>query len=182
MNFNDQIERLMELHPDLFPTKAKVWQYLRGALRRGLWERSPMKHKFKQSKMTPPPEGYTGRGKKGTECALTGEWTMTSHLEVDHKEGHKPLLEEKDIVPYIIHLLGCGDQLQCVEKEAHKIKSYAERKGISFEEAKLEKMAIAFGKLPKDAQETFFVEKGVTPPTNAKTRRERYKELVADDK
>lgn len=171
----------MELHPELFPTEAKFWAYLRGALRRGLWERSPMKHKFKQSQMKPPPDGYTGKGKRGTECALTGEWTMTSRLEVDHKEGHKPLLNEEDIIPYIIHLLGCGDQLQCVEKEAHKIKSYAERMGISFEEAKLIKEAIAFEKLPKNTQERFFKERSMIIPSNAKKRREAFIEVKRNE-
>lgn len=166
----------MKEHPDLFPTEAKVWQYLRGALRRGLWERSPMKHKFKQKGMTPPPKGYTGKGKKGKECAITGEWTMTSRLEVDHKDGHKPLLCEDDIIPYVVHLLGCGDQLQCVEKEAHKNKSYAERMGVSYEEAVLRKKAIAFSKLPVASQRAFFEDRAMVVPTNAKKRREAFLE------
>lgn len=164
---SDKIKELMDHHPDLFPTEARFWSYLRGSLRRSLWDKSPMKHRYKNSKMQPPPEGYTGRGKKGAECSLTGEWTMTSKMEVDHKDGHKSLRCEDDIIPFIIHLLASSEEeLQLVEKEAHKIKSYAERSGISFEDAIIEKQIIALKKLNMEAlksrleSEGILVEKG----------------------
>ena len=147
----DRIDLLMREHPDLFPTRAKFWSFLRGCLRRGLWEKSPLKIRAKNNKMTPPPTEYTGRGRKGAYCALTGEWTPTSKMEVDHIDGHKPLLCEDDIIPYMIHLLAIEKELDVVDKEAHKIKSYAERMGITFEQAVIEKDIIAFAK--KSVQE-----------------------------
>lgn len=147
-SLDDKIKQLMNEHPDLFPTEAKVWAYIRGCMRRGFWEKSPMKHRFKSSKTTPPPKDYTGRGRKGADCSLTGEWTMTSQLEVDHKDGHKPLRSEEHILPYLIHLLASNnEELQLASKEAHKIKSYSERMDISYEEAAIRKKIIAFKKL-----------------------------------
>jgi len=146
-DFEGRVRMLIEKHPDLFPTEAKFWSYLRGCLRRGLWEKSPMKFKYKESQMGPPPAGYTGKGRKGTYCALTGVWTPTSKMEVDHTEGHIPLTLEEHVIPYIIHLLSTGgDELQMVDKEAHKIKSYADRMGLTFEEATIEKDVIKFAK------------------------------------
>ena len=39
------------------------------------------------------------------------------------------------------------EDLQLVSKEAHAVKSYADKQGITFEEALLEKKVIAFKKL-----------------------------------
>ena len=178
MTLQEKIQQLMEQHPDLFPTEASFWSYLRGCLRRGLWNKSPMKHRFKSSQMSPPPEDYKGRGKKGAYCELTGEWQMTSKMEVDHKDGHKSLLSEDDIVPYVIHLLASGNQeLAVVDKEAHKIKSYAERKGISFEEAKVEKEIIQKMRLPKAEQDATLKAQGL-PFGNDGNRREGWKRLL----
>ena len=173
------IQKLMKMYPDLFPTEAKFWSYLRGALRRSLWSKSPMKLRAKQASAIPPPPDYKGRGKKGHICALTGEWVMTSKAEVDHKEGHKSLLCEDDIIPYIIHLLATSDELQVVDKEAHKIKSYAERMGISFEQAVIEKRIIELTKLPvKELQE--LLAKHNKPSNNASVRKQSVRELVEE--
>ena len=171
MTLDDKIEKLMENHPDLFPTKAKFWSYLRGALRRGLWEKSPMKLKFKNKNVSPPPSDYKGRGRKGDYCALTGEWTPVSKMEVDHIEGNKSLLCEEDIVPYILHLLADEDELQLVSKDAHKVKSFSERQGISFDEAKATKEAIAIQKAKEDNQ--WLRARNIEPGRNAKARRQQ---------
>lgn len=180
MTFNERVQKMMKDHPDIFPTEAKVWSYIRGCLRRGFWEKSPMKFKFKQQGMQPPPPWYTGRGKKGAECALTGVWTMTSKLEVDHKDGHKSLLDEDDIVPYIVHLLASGDELQAVEKEAHKAKSYSERLGVSFEEALVEKKIIERMKKPKGVQDDQLRALGL-PCGNDKKRKESWRKALKEE-
>lgn len=152
IEFQAQLGLLLTEHPDLFPTEAKFWSWLRGCLRRGIWERSPMKLKAKNSLCSPPPPDYKGRGKSGANCALTRQWEVKSKLEVDHKEGHVSFKSEEDIIPFITHLLASGEQLQLVTKEAHKVKSLADRRGISFEEALIEKQLIAFKKLKAEEQ------------------------------
>lgn len=161
-------------YPDVWPTKAKFFAWLRGGLRKGLFMKYPPKIIFKQSKCGPPPKWYRGKAKKGTECELTGKWTPISSLEVDHVEGHVSLKDWDDLLPFIFHLL--DDEFQLLSKEAHKIKSYAERMGISFEEAVLRKRAIAFSKLPVNEQKETLKGIGASEDSlgSAKKRQEAY--------
>lgn len=167
-----------EEYPEIWKTEAAFWTYVRGGLRRGLWEKSPIKLSYKNNNVGKPPEGYTGRAKTGTECALTGEWTGKSKLEVDHMDGHKSLLCWGDVLEFILHLIPPPDSLQLVDKEAHKIKSYAERKGISFEEAVIEKKAIA---ICKGDEKKWLLDNGMDSGSigsNVVKRRHQVKDLL----
>lgn len=158
-----------EEFPNIWKTKSAFFAWLRGGLRRAIWEKYPPKIQFKNGKCTPPPEGYTGKAKSGTECSLTDVWTAKSYLEVDHIEGNASLKGWDDVTSFIQHLCTNSDNMQLVSKEAHKTKSYAERRGISFEEAALEKKVIQIIKDKRDKQ--FFVDRGLDVPSNAATRR-----------
>ena len=163
-------------YPEFWKTEAEFWSWLRGCLRRGIWEKSPIKLKFKNSQCTKPPSDYAGKAKSGAKCALTGEWIAKSYLEVDHSEGHKPLLSWEDVLPFINHLVPEKGTLQLVSKEAHKIKSYAERMGISFEEALCIKEAIRLCKEKKDL--TFLEEREIIPATSQAKRRKQIENIL----
>ena len=169
-----------EEYPELWKTEAEWWTYLRGSLRRGLWEKSPIKLSFKNTNCSPPPEGYTGRAKSGAECALSGQWTGKSKLEVDHSEGHMSLLCWEDVLPFILHLVPPKGSLQLVDKEMHKVKSYSERMGMSFEDALYQKQAIAICKAKQDKQ--WLSERGITPSSNATKRRAQIIECLKEEK
>lgn len=158
-----------EEYPAIWKTKSAFFAWLRGGLRRAIWEKYPPKIQFKNAQCKPPPAGYTGKAKSGTECTLTGEWTAKSYLEVDHIEGHVSLKDWSDITTFIQHLCTNSANMQLVSKEAHKIKSYAERKGISFEEAVIEKKVIQIIKDKKD--KSFFSDRGLDIPPNINERR-----------
>ena len=161
-----------EQYPHLWKTESAFWVYIRGALRQALWMRSPIKLSYKSSVCTAPPKDYTGRGKKGTICALTGEWIATSKAEIDHIEGNVSLLGWEDLLPFIQHLVPDKGNLQYVCKEAHKTKSYSERMGITFEEAVIQKQAIAIQKV-KGADVKWLKSKGLTPSSNAAKRKQQ---------
>lgn len=165
-----------EEFPEIWKTKAAFFAWLRGGLRRAVWEKYPPKIKFKNESCTPPPSTYTGKAKSGSNCALTGEWIAKSYLEVDHIEGHASLRDWEDVTPFIRHLCTSVSNMQLVGKEAHKIKSYAERKGIAFEDALIEKQVIQIIKDKKDKQ--FFIDRGMEVPKNAKDRREKILEIL----
>lgn len=172
-----------EEHPDVWSTKAKFFSWLRGCLRRAVWEKYPGKIKFKNEQCFPPPDGYTGKAKSGTYCALTGVWEGKSKLEVDHIQGECSLRDWDDVVTFCRHLCPNTDNLQLVTKDAHKLKSYAERMGISFDQAIIEKKAIAFSKRSvaeqnKILQELLDCGKIPSIPTNAKSRRAAYLEYL----
>lgn len=158
-----------EEFPKLWKTKSAFFAWLRGGLRRAVWEKYPPKIQFKNEQCKPPPSDYQGRAKSGTECSLTGEWTAKSYLEVDHIEGHVSLRDWGDVTTFIKHLCTNSENMQLVSKEAHKIKSYAEKKGISFEDAVIEKKVIQIIKNKEDKK--FFVDRNLEVPSNSAERR-----------
>lgn len=166
-------------YPEVWPTKSKFYTWLRGCLRNAVWNKSPIKIIFKNEGCSSPPEGYTGRAKSGAYCALSGEWEGKSKLEVDHIEGNVSLLEEENIIEFIKHLIPPPNSLQLVTKDAHKVKSYAEREGISYEEAVIQKKAI---QLEKDKQDkAFILDRGKMPAKNKKDRREQLIRLLWEE-
>lgn len=158
-----------EVYPHIWKTKAEFFSWLRGNLRRAVWEIYPPKIEFKNSACSKPPSDYTGRARTGAYCALTRQWTAKSSLEVDHIVGHASLTDWSDVLGFIQHLCSNHTNFQLVEKEAHKVKSYAERTGLTYEEAVIEKKAISIIKNKKDKQ--FFTDRGLDIPSNAKKRR-----------
>lgn len=164
-----------EEYSEVWPTKASFFNWLRGRFREAVWNRFPGKIILKSQVCKPPPEDYEGKAKSGAPCSLTGIWTGKSKLEVDHIQGGATLKEWSDIEPFIRHLCAPQSNLQVVSKEAHKIKSYAERMGITFEEAKLKKQVIAFSTRPAKEQIKTLTElvKDETILNNAKNAADR---------
>lgn len=172
-----------ESYPEVWPTKSSFFSWLRGGLRRAIWEKYPGKILFKKSKLTKPPEGYTGRAKSGAECALTGVWTGNSKLQVDHIKGESSLKDWSDIEPFIRHLCTNNDNMQLVEIEAHKVKTYAERNNLTFEQALVEKQVIQFKKLPADKQKETLLKyyESSKIATTISKRVEQYREAIKND-
>ena len=154
---DDDLTAYLDNHRDIWLTDAAFFTWLRGAMRKAIWQFHPIKLKYKKSCVQPPPPEYAGRAKGLIQCALTGEWVGQSMAEVDHVEGHSSFKCVDDLLPYMMHL-ALPKELQCVGKEAHKVKSYSERMGISFEDALVEKRAIA---LVKSGGEQWLKDRGV---------------------
>ena len=130
-------------HSDVWKTKSAFFSWLRGCIRRSVWMRYPPKIKFKNSMCSGKiPVGYVGKARSGGMCSLTGKWAPKSMLEVDHITGTGSLNNWNDVEGFVKHLCADSKNMQLVEKEAHKIKSYADRAGISYNDAVLEKEVI----------------------------------------
>lgn len=165
-----------EVEGSPWKTKAAFFTWLRGGLRRAIWEKYPLKIKFKESLCEKPPEDYKGRAKSGSRCSLTGEWTPKSYLEVDHIVGNASCRGWDDVLLFIKHLCTLPENMQLVSKDAHKIKSYADKHNISFEEAYIIKMAIDIIKNKKDKQ--FFEQRSLDIPSNLEKRRKAIIEIL----
>lgn len=165
--------------PHLWKTKAAFFLYLRGALRRAVWEKWPPKFEFKNALCKPPPPEYTGKARTGSYCALTGKWVGKSAAEIDHIHGHVSLQDWDDVLPFIQHLCASKDNMQYVDKEAHRIKSYADRMGITFKEASAIKQAIAICKAKQDRE--FLAAQGIVPASNAAGRRKQIEQILKAD-
>lgn len=168
-----------ELYPNLWPTKSKFFTYLRGQLRR-LWSTYPAKLKWKQAQLVIPPKGYTGRAKKLGKCHYCNEMFAASHLEVDHVEMAGACSSWDEAAQFVYRLLDCNDNWVLACKPCHKVKSLAERKGIDFEEALLQKKVIEICKQPKQKVLDFCQQSGYdcSTLTNAERRRKAVEAIL----
>ena len=139
----DKYETMRQEMSQVWKTDSAFLSWLRGGVRRSLWNRSPIKLKFIQdNRVKIPNPNPRGKVKEvwGGVCALTGETHILSNLEVDHVRGQHSLKSIDDIQSFIEGIvLVTQDDLQFVSKEAHKIKSYAEKHNMSFKQAKKHK-------------------------------------------
>lgn len=161
-----------ELYPSIWKNKTAFFTYLRGGIRQ-LWSRYPAKLKWKQEQLVSPPKGYTGRAKKLGKCFYCGEFHAASSLEVDHVEQAGACNSWDTAQEFLRNLLDCNNNWALVCKPCHKIKSYAERLGIAFEEALLQKRVIEFCKQEKQIVLDFCQSHGYNTSTltNAEKRR-----------
>lgn len=160
-------------------SEKKLCSQIRSAIRQ-VW----MKHDTKLAKIyrqTKPDNDPSTRTKWLIECESCGKDTKLSDIECDHIKGEHSLKTLEDIVPFAQSILGVGyDDLQLVCSDCHSIITYAERYGMSFEEAKKEKEVIAklkqtVTKQKQELKKAGFKEKDIS---NADKRREAYRELL----
>lgn len=169
-------------YPNIWKTKAAWLSWLRGGIRRALWNKSPCKLEFiKKNRIKIPNPNPRGRVAEvwGAQCALTGELLPLNLVNVDHKDGNNSLREIEDIQSFVEAIaIVTMDDLQFVSIEAHKIKNHAEKMGISFEEAACIKKVI---KMEKEKSLVAFLEQNDTiPATTAKARRQQAIDILVE--
>jgi len=173
--------------PDVWPTKPKFFQWMRGQMRRA-WSRHPVKVSYMSNHRTRVPLGrVTAKNPKGLvwgcECEHCHQQFKQTECEVDHIEQAGSFKDWTDFEQWMMKLMHINwDSIRVVCKECHRIISYAERMKITFEEAKLEKEVIAFTKLTITRQYSLLDLGGVAPTdaTNAKQRRAAYKQHLQE--
>ena len=153
---DETLKKILNEMPHVWKTESAFMSWIRGGVRRSLWSKHPVKLEFiKRNRIKIPNPNPKGKVVEvwGGVCALTGETHVIANLEVDHRTGNHSLQTLKDIEPFVKGIVDITlEDLQFVSKEAHKIKSYAEKQGISFEEAKIEKEVIEIIKQKKDKE------------------------------
>lgn len=170
-------------HPNIWKTKSSFMSFLRGGIRRALWNRSPIKLEFiKQNRKRIPNPNPKGRVAEvwGATCALCGKDFPLNLMDIDHKEGNHSLNDLDDLQTFIQNIVCVSfEDLQFVDKECHKIKSHAEKQGISFEQAKMEKFIIELCKNKQDVQ--WLESRGIPPASNQAKRKEQIREVLNDE-
>ena len=173
-------KKLWEIYPYIWSSESAYMSWLRGGLRRYLWAKNPVKLEFiKQNRIKIANPNPSGKVKEvwGGVCTLTGETHVIGDMEVDHISGNHSLKTLDDLVPFVKGIVMVTlEDLQLVSKEAHKIKSYAEKQGISFEEAKAEKTAIDLIKKGVDKQ--FLIDHNVKAENIGSKQAVRRKQIV----
>lgn len=168
-----------EEHKDIWPTQAKFMSWVRGGIRGGLWKKHPIKLEFLrqnsvQIENTNPKSKKRFPTVKGARCALCGQLHRAEDIEVDHINGNHQLRSMDDLRAFIeAMILVKFSDLQLVCKGCHRIKSYADKQGISFQEATAEKFAISLINLKKEVE--WLEERGIIP---ARTKQQRRLQVV----
>ena len=177
-------KKMWELYPEHWKSESAYMSWIRGGLRRYLWSKNPVKLDFiKENRIKIPNPNPRGKVKEvwGGVCALTGETFVIGGMEVDHKQGNHSLKTMDDLVPFFEGIVMVKkEDLQLVSKEAHKIKSYSEKEGVSFEQALAEKKAIKLIKDKVDKQ--FLIDHNVTPESTQARRRQQIVEVLMKEK
>jgi len=166
------------------PWKNSVafFTYLRGCLRKA-WSTNPIKHnlikkKRKQIKNTNP------NGKKETVFGFTCEMCNTDHViangQVDHKVAAGSLRKTEDIQGFVELLLYVTEEdLRLICKGCNSALAYADKNGMSYEDALREKKLIEICKKKKDLK--FLKDRGIQPASNASKRKQQVREVLQNE-
>lgn len=130
-------------------TKAAFHSWLRGVLRRG-WNTYPVKTAFIKNNRyqidNPNPKGRKSTV-WGGKCSCCSKEYVASQLQVDHKVMAGSLNSPADYETFIKGLFFIQESdLQYVCKDCHAIITYAEKNGVTFQEASARKREILVAK------------------------------------
>ena len=164
--------------------QSNYFTWIRGQLRR-IWSDNPLRKVWKKQQLRPVTKEekefkrFHPSTKNVGECYLCKDVMAGSKLEVDHIVGEISCIDYKTAEEFLWHCAADNpDNWALVCKPCHKIKSHAERYGISFEEARAEKQAIQIEK-EKRVNE-FLEDNGVEPESNAKKRRQQMVKVIME--
>ena len=166
------------LFPHIWKTQSAFFSYLRGGFRKGIWMRNPVKLEFiKLNRVKAPVGKPTKKEPDGAmvwagKCSYCKEIKRQPELQVDHVHGEMKLTCADDIALFVQRLSFVSfEDLQIVCKPCHKDLTYSERYGVSMEEARATKTAIALQKNKLDKK--WLEEYDIPLESNAKLRRQQ---------
>lgn len=161
----------------IWKTKAQYFTWLRGSLRK-LWSDYPLRREWKKTELRPVTKQERAGGKfhpstkNVGQCVFCKQWFPGSKLQVDHITSSDGCHSYETASTFLWHCCGLTSdmfQLACVP--CHKIETFREAQGISFEQARTVKQAIAIQKDLDDKQ--WLLSRNIPPASNAKARREQ---------
>lgn len=168
-----------ELYPHIWKTEASYMSFLRGGIRRGLWEKNPIKLEFLKER-TVKMENTNPRSMKryptvnAGMCDMCNEMYKMAEMEVDHKVGQHSLRSVADVERFIHGIVYVRkEDLALLCKPCHNIKTYSEKCGVSIEEATMLKEAIAVMNMKAADQKAWLTARGIIPASNEEKRREQ---------
>ena len=155
-----------------------------------IWMTAAHKLVFLEDKVIPDMNPDT-RTKWLIECNNCGNMFKLTDVNVDHVVGEFPCTNREEFMSYLISRLDVGfDDLQilCADNPkkdytgCHSIKTLAERNGLTFDQAKLEKGVIKIINLTATEQSNWLRDKGVKPGSNEEIRRNQIRNVLEQEK
>lgn len=173
-------------YPEIWKTEAAYLSWIRGGIRRYLWSKNPVKLEFVKSarKMITNPNVKLRKGRPkvwGGVCELCGCEHPLKNMEVDHKTGEHSLKKVSDIQKFVEGIVFVRkEDLAFLCKPCHKIKTNAERKGLSHEDSAIDKAAIIICKQSAPMVKSWIIERGEVPARTVKERRDQVTRLLKE--
>lgn len=157
-----------------FSQEAKFWSWFSSNLRK-VWNVHPTKLDYVKSVRFTKHVNF--RPIYHVKCASCKQDFPLKEIEVNHKVNCGNIKEEG----YALRMMDVGfEGLECLCKPCHAVVTYAERSGMTLEDAKIEKRVIAFlSKSAKDQKE-ILMKFSYSPKevANEKLRRELCRLLI----
>lgn len=178
-NFKPWIE-----YPHIWKTEAMYLSWIRGGIRRYLWSKNPVKLEFVKEarKMITNPNVKLRKGRPkvwGGVCEICGKEHILKNMEVDHKTGEHSLKSVTDVQKFVEGIVFVRkEDLAFLCKPCHKIKTLAERSGLTLGEASIEKEAILICKGSASDVKLWLIEAGAAPARTVKERRAQVTEVL----
>jgi len=168
---------------EVWKTKAQYFTWVRGNLRKA-WSDYPIRKVWKKQSLRPVTSQeradrvYHPSTKNVGQCVFCKEWMAGSKLECDHIKPSEGCYDYATAEKFLWHCVGLtAKDFQLACKPCHKIVTLADARGISFEDARIEKQAIAWCKNDTTYQNAELKSLGLSA-TNAKERRAVYTEYL----
>lgn len=176
-----------ELYPHIWKTEAAWLSFIRGGIRRYLWSKNPVKLEFMKDKRVLIPNPSRRKGAKshiwGAQCEICQKYVPQKEVEVDHRTGEHSLRKVEDIQSFVEGIVFVRkEDLAILCKPCHKIKTNAERKGLTQEESAIDKEAIRICKQKADVVKSWIIERGEVPARTVPERKEQVKRLLKEGK
>lgn len=173
-----------EEYPQFWKTEAAFLSFIRGGIRRYLWSKNPIKLEFMKENrvMIPNPSKRKGAKPKvwGAKCEICGGLFPQKEIEVDHKTGEHSLRKTSDIQGFVEGIVFVRkEDLAILCKPCHRIKTNAERKGISHEDSAIDKEAIRICKQKADVVKSWIISHGETPARTVPERKLQVKKILS---
>lgn len=184
-----KLKDMLESMTSVWKTEAAFWSWVKGGIRKSLWNRHPVKIAFtRERRLKIPNPNPKGKAKEvwGGRCEICGNLFVEGQLQCDHRSEETAHLTKQE------HLQECfeklcivvPDDLRWICKGCHGIHSYSQKSGLTFAQAKLEKDVIAFMKTPVPEQKKILTAAGYSDMiiSNATKRRNAYREHLKGER
>lgn len=169
-----------EEYPHIWKTEGAYLSFVRGGIRRYLWSKNPVKLEFEKEVTVKIPNTNAASKKRfpmvnGYRCASCDGLFKAKEVQCDHKVGEHSLRSLDDIQSFVKGIVMVRkEDLQMLCKYCHEVKTYAEREGLTFNEAIPHKRAIDLEKKGTKKVVDFLKKVGYTSPgKNKDIRREQ---------
>lgn len=163
----------------IWKTESAYLSFIRGGIRRYLWSKNPIKLEFEKENKVPIPNDNPRSMKRfptvaGGRCEHCQGLFKQSEMEVDHRTGEHSLRSIDDLQKFVEGIVLVRKQdLAMLCKPCHAIKTYAERYGLTIDEAKPVKQAIDFEKKGVKKVVAFLNQNGYNAASNKDKRRDQ---------